>query len=175
LVSYPIDIAFAISATSAKANELYDYMLDAIKLIIDEYGMYHVHYAFMVFGNEPDVRLKFGANVKSPDQLKGLLDNIPRIGGRPNLEKALEKATEIFQPGYKGERPAVRKFVVVIVDRNTVGDKNVVLRYAKSLENSGIKVSSNVKCCSCAGTIIIHLVLNKGNHGRDVVWISGLN
>lgn len=119
-------------------------MLDAIKQIIDEYGTYHVHYAFMVFGNEPDVRLRFGANLKSPDQLTDLLDNIPRIGGRPNLEKALEKVTELFQPGYEGERPAVRKFVVVIVDRNTVGDRKFVLRYAKSLENSGIKVSSNV-------------------------------
>lgn len=146
-MSYPIDIAFAVSATSAKANELYDYMLDAIKQIIDEYGMYYVHYAFIVFGNEPDVRLRFGANLKSPDQLKVLLDNVPRIGGRPNLDKALEKATELFQPGYKGERPAVRKFVVVIVDRNTVGDKSVVIRHAKSLENLGIKVSSNVKCC----------------------------
>ena len=112
--------------------------------IIDEYGMYHVHYAFMVFGNEPDVRLRFGANVKSPDQLTGLLGNIPRIAGPPNLEKALEKATELFQPGYEGERPNVRKFVVVIVDRKTVGDKTLILRYAKSLENSGIKVSSNV-------------------------------
>lgn len=146
-MSYPIDIAFAVSATSAKANELYDYMLDAIKQIIDEYGMYYVHYAFIVFGNEPDVRLRFGANLKSPDQLKVLLDNVPRIGGRPNLDKALEKATELFQPGYKGERPAVRKFVVVIVDRNTVGGKSVVIRHAKSLENLGIKVSSNVKCC----------------------------
>lgn len=146
-MSYPIDIAFAVSATSAKANELYDYMLDAIKQIIDEYGMYYVHYAFIVFGNEPDVRLRFGANLKSPDQLKVLLDNVPRIGGRPNLDKALEKATELFQPGYKGERPAVRKFVVVIVDRNTVGDKSVVIRHAKSLENLEIKVSSNVKCC----------------------------
>ena len=144
MVSYPIDIAFAISATSAKANELYDYMLDAIKQIIDEYGVYQVHYAFMVFGNEPNVRLRFGAKVKSPDQLTGLLDNIPRIAGPPNLEKALEKATELFQPGYEGERPAVRKFLVVIVDRNTVGDKTLVLRYAKSLENSGIKVCRTI-------------------------------
>ena len=95
----------------------------------------------MVFGNEPDVRLRFSANVASPDDLTDLLDNIPRIAGQPNLAKALEKAAELFQPGYEGERPAVRKFVVVIVDRNTVGDKSLVLRYAKSLENSGIKVS----------------------------------
>lgn len=136
-VTYPIDIAFAISATSAKATELYDYMRDVIKVIVDKYGMYTVHYAFMVFGNEPDVRIRFGDEFNSPDQLKGVLDNIPRIGGQPNLEKALEKATELFQPGYKGERPGVRKFLVVIVDRNTVGQ---VIRHAKSLENAGIKV-----------------------------------
>lgn len=144
LVTYPIDIAFAISATSTEANELYDYMRDVIKLIIDEYGMYTVQYAFMVFGSEPDVRIRFGDNLKSPDQLKNLLDNIPRIGGQPNLDKALEKAAELFKPGYKGERPAVRKFLVVIVDRNTVGDENLVIRHAKSLENLGIKVRSTV-------------------------------
>ena len=40
----------------------------------------------------------------------------------------------------QGERPTVRKFLVVIVDRNTVGNENVVLLNAKFLENLGIKV-----------------------------------
>ena len=139
-MTYPIDIAFAISATSTKANELYDYMMDAIKYIIDKYGMYYVHYAFMVFGSEPDVQITFGESFNSPDQLKGLLDIIVRLGGQPNLEKALEKAAELFEPGYEGERPGVRKFLVVIVDRDTVGDENFVRRHAKDLENSGVKV-----------------------------------
>lgn len=140
LVTYPIDIAFAISATSTEANELYDYMMDAIKYIIDKYGMYYVHYAFMVFGSEPDVQITFGESFNSPDKLKGLLDIIVRLGGQPNLEKALEKAAELFEPGYEGERPGVRKFLVVIVDRDTVGDENLVRRHAKDLENSGVKV-----------------------------------
>ena len=139
VISFPVDIAFAISATSARANELYDYMLDVIKLIVDNYGMYTVHYAFMVFGDDTDVRIRFGDAFNSPDQLKFVMENIPRIGGQPNLEKALEKATELFRPGYKGERPGVRKFLVVIVDKDTVGD---VTRYAKSLENTGIKVGA---------------------------------
>lgn len=137
VISYPIDIAFAISATSSKANELYDYMLDVIKLIVDDYGMYTVHYAFMVFGNEPVVQIRFGDAFNSPDQLKGDLENIARIRGPPNLEKALEKAAELFKPGYKGERPGVRKFLVVMVDKDTVGN---VIRYAKRLETTGIKV-----------------------------------
>ena len=145
LVTYPIDIAFAVSATSAKANELYDYIRDAIKLIIDEYGMYTVHYAFMVFGREPNVRIRFGDKMNSPDELKDLLDNIPRIGGQPDLDKALKEAAELFKPGYKGERPAVRKFLVVVVDRNTIGDENFIIRHAKNLENVGVKVSVHCK------------------------------
>ena len=128
-------------------------MLDAIKVIIDKYGVYTVHYAFMVFGDDPDVRIRFGDNLKSPDQLKGQLDNIPRIGGQPNLDKALEKAVELFQPGYKGERPGVRKILVVIVDKDTVGDENVIIRHAKNLENSGIKVGSISKLCKRIRTI----------------------
>ena len=148
LVTYPIDIAFAISATSTKANELYDYMKDAIRYIIDKYGMYYVHYAFMVFGSEPDVQVTFGDSFNSTDPLKSLLDNIARLGGQPNLDKALEKASELFQPGYEGERPGVHKFLAVIVDRDIVGDENVILRHAKNLENSEIKVSSSVLCCN---------------------------
>ena len=109
--------------------------------------MYYVHYAFMVFGSEPDVRITFGDSFNSPDQLKGFLDVIARLGGQPNLAKALQKAAELFQPGYTGERPGVRKFLVVIVDRNTVGDKNVILRHAKALENSGIKVGGSRIYC----------------------------
>lgn len=137
---YPIDIAFAISATSTSANELYTYMKNAITHIIDSYGMYYVHHALMVFGSETYVRITFAQSFNSTEQFNSLLGSIVRVGGRPDLPKALEKVADLFKPGYKGERPNVRKFLVVIVDRNTVGSENVVLRYAKFLENLGIKV-----------------------------------
>ena len=140
LITYPIDIAFAVSATSTNAGELYDYMKDAIKYIIDKYGMYYVHYAFMVFGSDPDVKITFGDSFSSPDDLKGFLDAIARLRSQPNLEKALKKAAELFEPGYKGERPGVRKFLVVIVDRNTVGDEAFVIRRANNLQSLGVKV-----------------------------------
>ena len=140
MIAYPIDIAFAISATSANAGEIYDYMKDTIKYIIDKYGMYYVHYAFMVFGSDPDVKITFGDGFSSPGDLKKFLDDVARLRGQPNLEKALERAAELFEPGYKGERPGVRKFLVVIVDRNTVGDEAFVNRHAKNLQNLGVKV-----------------------------------
>lgn len=140
LVTYPIDIAFAISATSTSANELYTYMKNAITHIIDTYGMYYVHHALMVFGSEPYVRITFAQSFNSTEQFNSLLGSIVRVGGQPDLPKALEKVADLFKPGYKGERPNVRKFLVVIVDRNTVGNENVVLLNAKFLENLGIKV-----------------------------------
>ena len=140
LVTYPIDIAFAISATSTSANELYTYMKNAITHIIDTYGMYYVHHALMVFGSEAYVRITFAQNFNSTEQFNSLLGSIVRVGGQPDLPKALEKAADLFKPGYKGERPNVRKFLVVIVDRNTFGNENVVLLNAKFLENLGIKV-----------------------------------
>lgn len=140
LVTYPIDIAFAISATSSSANELYTYMKNAITHITMAYGMYYVHHALMVFGSEAYVRITFAQSFNSTEQFNSLLGSIVRVGGRPDLPKALEKVADLFKPGYIGERPNVRKFLVVIVDRNTVGDENVVLRYAKFLENLGIKV-----------------------------------
>ena len=139
-VSYPIDIAFAISASGRQASELYTYMTDVIKLIIDRYGMYYIHYAFMVFGSQPDVKVTFANEINTPDDLKGFLDDAIRVGGQPDLQKALNKATELFEPDYAGERPGVKKFLVVIVDRNTVGDERFVMRYSNVLTNSGVKV-----------------------------------
>ena len=103
--------------------------------------MYYIQYAFMVFGREPDVKKTFADQINSPDDLKGFLDDAIRIGGQPHLEKALQKATELFEPGYEGERRGVKKFLVVIVDRDTVGDESFVMRHAKFLMNSGVKVT----------------------------------
>ena len=147
-VSYPIDIAFAISATGRQASELYTYMTDVIKLIIDRYGMYYIHYAFMVFGNQPDVKVTFANEINTPDDLKGFLDDAIRVEGLPDLEKALNKATELFEPDYAGERPGVKKFLVVIVDRNTVGDERFVMRYSNVLTNSGVKVIMSSSACN---------------------------
>ena len=116
-------------------------MKSAITSIIDQYGMYFIHYAFMVFGNEPDVKITFGDEMNSPDELKRYVIDAVRVGGQPHLEKALQKAADLFEPGYVGERPGVKKFLVVIVDRNTVGDERIVMRHAKVLMNSDVKVS----------------------------------
>ena len=94
----------------------------------------------MVFGNQPDVKVTFANEINTPDDLKGFLDDAIRDAGQPDLEKALNKATELFEPDYTGERPGVKKFLVVIVDRNTVGDERFVMRYSNVLTNSGVKV-----------------------------------
>ena len=102
----------------------------------------------MVFGNQPDVKVTFADELNTPDDLKGFLDDAIRIGGQPDLEKALNKATELFEPDYAGERPGVKKFLVVIVDRNTVGDERFVVRYANVLMNAGVKVIMSSSACS---------------------------
>ena len=94
----------------------------------------------MVFGNQPDVKVTFATEKNTPDDLKGFLDDAIRVGGQPDLQKALNKATGLFEPDYAGERPGVKKFLVVIVDRNTVGDERFVMRFSNVLTNSGVKV-----------------------------------
>ena len=101
--------------------------------------MYTVQYALLEFAEEPTVRIRFDAGFKSPKALKDWLSVIPRTEGKPDLEKALQKAAELFQ---RGSRSEAQKILVVIVDKETVGDENVIRQQADKLELSRIKVGS---------------------------------
>lgn len=80
VISFLVDIVF-IFVMSVRVNELYDYMFDVIKFIVDDYGMYIVYYVFMVFGDDIDVWICFGDVFNSFDWFKVVLENILRIGG----------------------------------------------------------------------------------------------
>lgn len=84
-------------------------MQNAIKYIITKYGTDDIHYSIITFSQTAFVRLRFGDLLNDVNQLKKMVDSIPREYGIPVLEKALEKGREVFKdPGARIDAKKVR-------------------------------------------------------------------
>lgn len=103
-----IDLAFALSADSNDASKIFRLMQDTIKSVVTKYGITDIRYSIITFGQTANVRLLFGALLSDPNQLKRIVDNIPRDVGIPVLDKALEKGREVFKdPGARKDAKKV--------------------------------------------------------------------
>ena len=92
-----VNLIFAISALSTNAIEKFQKMKDIIKTMVDEYGKERIHYSLIVFGEVPSVELRFSRMFDTDNQLKAFLDSKGRATDGAALDKALEKAAELFQ------------------------------------------------------------------------------
>ena len=81
-------------------------MTDIIKTMVGEYGKERIHYSLIVFGEEPSVELRFSDVFDTYSQFKGYLDSKSRATDGAALDKALQKAAELFQ---EYERDDARK------------------------------------------------------------------
>lgn len=100
------NLIFAISALSTNANEKFQKMKDIIKTMVDEYGKERIHYSVIVFGEEPSVELRYATVFDTDSQLKNFLDSLGRTTSGAALDKALQKASELFE---EYERDDARK------------------------------------------------------------------
>ena len=101
-----LDLVFAISALSTNANEKFEKMKDVIKTMHNEYGKERIHYALIVFGKAPSVKLRLSKVFDTDDEFNSLLDFSGRATDGADLHKALQKAAELFQ---ESEREDARK------------------------------------------------------------------
>lgn len=76
-----IDLAFAVSATSRDALRTYKLMKEAIKSIVEEYGIDNIHYGLVVFGDQAAIKINFSDKYPDADSLKTYLDSLPRSNG----------------------------------------------------------------------------------------------
>ena len=101
-----VNLIFAISALSTNANGKFQKMKDIIKTMVDEYGKERIHYSLIVFGAEPSVELRFSRTFDTDSQLKTFIDSKGRATDGAALDKALQKAAELFE---EYEREGARK------------------------------------------------------------------
>ena len=111
-----MDLAFAISTTSRLAQNNFHLIKDAVKHMIDVYGVGRVRYGVITFGSSATIRIPFTDAIQDPTDLKNSVASLPRMGGSPALDEALQKAETLF----KGStREKAKKILVVVIDRSS--------------------------------------------------------
>lgn len=136
-----IDLAFAISATSASSNRSYDLMKNTIKQFIDQYGVDKIHYSLIVYGHSTVRVVNFNHTFPpSASDLRSAIDAQPAISGGPYLEDALQEAFDVFNE--TEGRPDAKKVLVVMTDENSGADSNSLSTAVKPVEDLGVLVLS---------------------------------
>ena len=132
-----VDLGFAISASAANSDDTFSKMKDTIKAIIDKYGKAKIHYSLIVFGDEALVKISFSDSFPTSNDLKQMVDVIPKQSGIPNMKKALEESRKMFE---RGTRPDAEKVLVVIVDNRSGSRSEEIKNAAKPLTDIDVSL-----------------------------------
>jgi len=133
-----VDLAFAISAASVKADENFEKAKEVIKSIIDTYAMNKLRYGVIVFGSSATIKVSFGADFPTDENLKNVITILSGSNERPDLDEAMKKGKELFDEA--PERPNARKVLVLIVDIKSSNKLDDLKATAKMLQDDGINV-----------------------------------
>lgn len=128
---------FAISSTSTDANEVFQLMTDTIDSLLQKYDSSRIRYGLLVYDDDTTVVVHLQNNTDA-DQIQELLATIlPSVGGSA-LDKALETAAEIFTEA--GDRQDADRVLVIMTDKTSGLDDDVVVGATKPLEKMAVKI-----------------------------------
>jgi hypothetical protein len=133
-----LDLAFAVSATAANADNTFAQMKETINSIVEKYGSNKIHYGFIVFGSTASIKVNLGEEFPSDEKLKNFIASTPRTRGRPSLDNALNEAKTLFEG--RAARPKAKKVLVIILDKQSDTSSSVIQSRAKSVMDKGVKV-----------------------------------
>lgn len=133
-----VDLAIAISAASVKADDNFEKAKEVIKSIIDTYAMNKLRYGVIVFGSKASIKVSFGDDFPTDENLKNVITILSGSNERPDLDEALKKGKELFDDA--PERPNAWKVLVLITDAKSSSKLVDVKATAKMLQDDGIKV-----------------------------------
>lgn len=132
-----LDLVFAISSTSTDASEVFQLMTDTIDSLLEKYDSSRIRYGLLVYGDDATVVVHLKNNTDA-DQIQEQLKTIaPSVGGS-SLDKALETATEMFTEA--GDRQDADRVLVIMTDKNSGLDEDVVVGATKPLEQMAVKI-----------------------------------
>lgn len=112
-------------------------MKETVKIIIKKYGVGNLRYAVIIYGSDAKVTLSFESTFPSLENWQTTVDNMRNEPGTPALEKALEKAKELFR---SSARKDTKKVLVVIADKSPIGNKQETGKEAQELEFADVKI-----------------------------------
>ena len=130
---------FVMNSQSSKSFQTFPYMKAILTDIMQNYSTNMIHFAVVLYGNEPSVILRFSDGVTDPDRLVALISSTGNVPGGSALDKALQTAKQIFVED-EAVRPEARKILVVITDEKSSGDTEVSKGVAKDLIDHHVSV-----------------------------------
>lgn len=133
-----MDLIFALSASSSDANTNFQRMKQIFKAMIDTYGRDQVNYSLITFGETPSVKIRFSDSFSTDEELKNLVDAVPRSSGSPALAETMNVAEKLFKGGTS--RDTATKILVIMMDNKSGSAAKDVKEKGKSLDESGVRV-----------------------------------
>lgn len=134
-----IDVVFAITAVSSKADEVFQTTKKAITSIVNKYGTGNMQYGVILFGSGASSYVDL-ASYSTSDELKALVTKLPILKGGPALDEALKRAGKMFTS--PNARKDAHQILVVISDKKTSSNLNDVISEANKLQDLGVTVIS---------------------------------
>ena len=110
-----LDLVFSVNAASANSDKTLRTMKDTINYIIDKYGVHKIKYSLLVYGTDSTPLLRFKDKNPSVEDIKRLVENIPKTQGKPVLDNALDAARKVFEESVA--RPGVQRVRCPYVDQ----------------------------------------------------------
>lgn len=133
-----VNLGFAISANSLDSDRTFKQMQDIVKSTMDKYPPANIYHSVLSFGDPPVVHINFEDKISEEDR-KRAVASIDKTSGKASLDKALDKARDLFKEAAM-KRPAAKNILVVIVDKKSDSKLDDVKASSRLLEDDGVKV-----------------------------------
>lgn len=135
-----IDIGFALSATSKDSQNVFNFMKDTIRTIIERYGVERVKFSVIVYGEVVTTELgDFKFNF-TQEYLINEINKLTPIPDNRNLDGALAQAESLFRTK---ARPNAKKVLVVLTDNVAKPDSSdELLVYTSKLRKGDVLILS---------------------------------
>lgn len=135
-----VNLAFALSATSSTPDLTFNKMKSVVEKMLKRYEVGNVRYGLISFGAEPTTHITFDQSIKQKDSLARLISLIPRSTGGPDLDKAITEIERLFNSQGARARPKSKKVAVVIFDKKSVSNLDVIRSKSARLAEQGVFV-----------------------------------
>lgn len=128
---------FAISATGQDADEAFKLMRDTISSLLQRYDSSNIRYGLLIYGNDATT-VSHLQNRTYVDKMKEELTTVQPSVGPSAVKVALEAAAKMFSEAE--ERRDADSVLVILTDKNSLVDEDVVLDATQPLEKMAVKI-----------------------------------
>ena len=128
---------FAVSATGQDADEAFKLMRDTISSLLQRYDSSNIRYGLLIYGSDA-ITVSHLQNHTDVDKIKEELTTVKASVGPSAVNVALEAAEKMFSTAE--ERRDADRVLVILTDKNSLADKDVVLDATQPLEKMAVKI-----------------------------------